>query len=127
MAKIRRGKLIFILLFFIFLLSACAKSPNLFTNLNTSQPETLSLEEIERQYESSLQEILKPGWENKEISGIKDKILALKAPTKYLDLHFNLVIAFELIEQGQKAADQAKIEDGLEKIAKLKTQYPWLE
>ena len=117
-----------VLLFLVFSISGCFKTETA-SNFNDSgnlEPKKLSAEELEDQYQSLLAEILKPYWQNQGIAGIKDKILALTAPAEYLDLHFNLVVAFELIEQGQASADQAKIEEGLEKIGELKNQYSWI-
>lgn len=83
--------------------------------------------ELERQYEQQLAEILKPFWASNDPTNIKSKILELHAPGKYLDLHLTIVLAFDLIEQGSQAADQATIEQGLEKLNQLKADYRWLE
>ena len=91
-----------------------------------NQPQPISLPELEKSYESSLKDILQPYWQTHEIAGIKDKVLALKAPVKYLDLHLNLVMALGSIEQGQANSDQVKINAGQAKIDKLPAQYPWL-
>lgn len=121
-----------ILIFSIFLVSACGKSSTNINadnnlNINNNQSITINQEEFEEQYQSSIQDILKPYWQNSEVVGIKDKIIALKAPAKYIDLHIGLVISFEKIEQGQTNFDQAKIEEGFERIAELKTKYSWLD
>jgi len=128
MNKNYKKKIILFFLFSPFLLIACLRNPSVninITNTNAKQDE-LTPEELEQKYESEISEILQPVWQNKDFTGVKEKILALKAPAKYLDLHLNLVIAFELIEQGQMDSDQDKIEEGIEKLEKLKTQYPWL-
>ena len=83
--------------------------------------------ELERQYEQQLSAILKPFWAGNNPTGIKSKILELHAPGKYLDLHLSIVLAFDLIEQGSQTADQATIEQGLEKLNQLKADYRWLE
>jgi len=83
--------------------------------------------ELERQYEQQLAAILKPFWAGNNPTGIKSKILELHAPGKYLDLHLSIVLAFDLIEQGSQTADQATIEQGLEKLNQLKADYRWLE
>ena len=72
-------------------------------------------------------EILKPFWQQTQSSGLKEQILALSVPAKYLQLHLDLVLAFDLIEQGQQEADQDKIEKGLTKINQLKDKYPWID
>jgi|SRR3989344_5673338 len=117
-------RLVILLLLFL-ALSACLRGQaDNFSNQPASP--AISQEDLDRQYQASLKEILGPYWQTGQISGLKDQILALRAPSQYLDLHFNLVVAFELIEQGQADADQAKIEDGLSKLDQLKGQYPWL-
>lgn len=128
MAKIKITRKVFIFITFLFLILfslACLKVRPA-DNLNINQSKPVNAVNLEQQYELSLKEILKPYWQNQEINGIKDKILDLRAPAKYLDLHFNLVIAFELIGQGQAVSNQAEIEEGLEKLLQLKAQYNWL-
>lgn len=115
-----------ILLFLVFTISGCFKTKSPAVN-NQIGSKALTQEELETQYESALKEILKPYWVDNSVAGLKDKVLALTVPVEYLDLHFNLVIAIELIEQGSQTSDQAKIEDGLEKIAELKNEYDWLD
>ncbi|MFA6254863.1 MAG: hypothetical protein WC675_02365 [Patescibacteria group bacterium] len=117
-----------ILAFFGFVMVGCSNKSEPISNQNMqNQPKPEEQKDLVADYESNLVEILKPYWESNKILGIKDKILALKAPAQYLDLHFSLVVAFESLEQGQLASDQNKIEDGQAKIQALKTEYPWLE
>lgn len=128
MQKVMKTKNFLILLFLTLLLAGCTETSSLVDNLsNSSQIKTPAAEDLENQYETDLAAILKPFWQNNNFVSIKDKALALKAPAKYVDLHFNLIIAFELIEQGQTSSDQAQIEQGLEKLNVLKTQYPWID
>lgn len=132
MKKLLVHKQFFILIFLLVLLIFFAAFLNSFTrqkniNQNTNQPQVKSNPQLEREYEKQLKETLKPLWQDKQISGLKEQILDLRVPAKYLELHLNLVFAFDLIEQGQIAADQAKVEEGLEKLNQLKNQYPWLD
>ncbi|OGY48486.1 MAG: hypothetical protein A3J65_01180 [Candidatus Buchananbacteria bacterium RIFCSPHIGHO2_02_FULL_45_11b] len=122
-----------ILLFSLSLsLSACLKAKDrLDFNQNQNggkevQPPVLAEAELEQNYQTAVKEALLPYWQKQDISGVKDKILELRAPAKFLDLHFNLVVALELLEQGKAGADQGKIEAGMEKLNVLKTKYPWL-
>ena len=64
--------------------------------------------------------------QNFSASAAKQKILDLTVPTEYKDLHLNLVLALDEIESGAAQADQAKIEDGLEKLEALKGEYGWI-
>ncbi len=99
---VTRKVFIFIILAFLsFALVGCFKKSESLVNKNMpNQPKPEEPKDLVADYQSSLVEILKPYWERKEILGVKDKILTLKAPAQYLDLHFNLVVAFELLEQG---------------------------
>ncbi|MAF14228.1 MAG: hypothetical protein CMI53_05075 [Parcubacteria group bacterium] len=87
---------------------------------------SLSAEELAEDYRTELKNILQPFFAGSTSEGIKDKVLNLKAPAKYIDLHFSLVVTLELIEQGKANADQAKIEQGLEQLDVLKIEYSWL-
>ena len=82
---------------------------------------------LEHQYEISVPTILKPYWQNNDVADLKAEILALTVPVKYLDLHLNLVMALENIEQGRAGSDQAKIQAGVDKINKLAADYNWLK
>ncbi|MFA5022483.1 MAG: hypothetical protein WC508_05400 [Patescibacteria group bacterium] len=115
------------LFFLVLSFSGCGKSTNISNGnqgTNTLQQENLQLE---RSYEQDLKQVLAPYWQTRDIAGVRDKILNLKAPAKYLDLHLNLVIAFDLLEQGQKAGDETKTKSGLDKLSQLKDSYNWLE
>ncbi|MFA6381658.1 MAG: hypothetical protein WCX08_00100 [Candidatus Buchananbacteria bacterium] len=131
MIEIGRKKsfFVFVILFFLApVLFGCVKNkPIQPIDNETAQPPVLTEPELESKYESELIDILKPVWQNESYAGVKSRILALRVPAKYLDLHFNLVVAFELIEQGQGSADQAKIDKGLAKLDELKVKYGWLK
>ncbi len=77
-------------------------------------------------YQNKVQIILKPYWTAGGTAGIKDQLLSLTTPAEYLNLHFDLVVAFELIEQGQLNGDQEKIDRGIEKLSQLKDSFIWL-
>ena len=77
-------------------------------------------------YQQSLNAILQPYWGSLQPAGVKNKILELTAPAEFLSLHLNIVIAFELIEQGQKDSDQGKIEEGIDRLNNLANQNDWL-
>lgn len=93
----------------------------------TNQSALVSNPALERLYEQHLATILKPFWATQNAGAIKSQILELRAPGKYLDLHLNLVLAFDMLERGQQAADQAIINQAWEKLNKLKATYPWLD
>jgi len=83
--------------------------------------------ELERQYEQQIKTVLAPFWLDQTVTGIRDQILEIRTPAKYLDLHLSLVLAFEALEPAQAQGDQSKIDSALAQINQLKQQYPWLE
>lgn len=82
--------------------------------------------EQEAAYEAGIKAGLKPFWQQQDVTGIKDKVLELRAPVKYLDFHLKLVIALENLEQGRAAGDAAKIESAVDQLNALKGKYPWI-
>ena len=58
---------------------------------------------------------------------IKEKLLALTVPPKYLKLHLSLVLGIDMIEQGTQASDQSKIELGKKKITDSIKEFPWIK
>ncbi|MFA6322588.1 MAG: hypothetical protein WCX71_03880 [Candidatus Buchananbacteria bacterium] len=126
-----RNIILIITLFSVGIITAgCGLKPEVITTTSVStQTETVQadLGQLEKNYENDVKTIMAPYWQGQNFSGIKDKILALKAPSKYLDLHLNLVIGLELIEQGQATSDQEKIETGMDKINQLLAQYSFIK
>ncbi len=120
---------ILVFLSLIVILSACTLKKNEVNDpaVKSDAEKKENIIKVEKEYKSALVEILKPYWESQQIAGIKDKILELRAPAEDFNLHFNLVVAFELLEQGQAESDQSKIEEGMEKIKKLQEEYSWIK
>lgn len=79
------------------------------------------------EYQQSLKLALRPYWEEQKITETKEAVLDLTAPVDFLTLHFQAVVALEIIEQGQKDSDQSKIEDGFDRLNNLAQQYSWLK
>lgn len=123
----KKNLLFLVLIFSVILLSGCS----FFDRGNQLADQTDQAfkpnPELERQYEQALEAVLEPFWRARSSAGIRDQILELRTPGRYLDLHLNLVLAFDLIESGQAEADQSKIEQGIDRINQLKDQYPWLD
>ena len=82
---------------------------------------------LEATYQTSLKDILIPYWKTGAVSGIKEKLLALTVPPKYLKLHLSLVLGIDMIEQGTQASDQSKIELGKKKITDSIKEFPWIK
>ena len=96
-------------------------------NNNQDQSDQTNINpQLEAQYRQQIAEALQPFWQSNEVNGIREKVLDIRTPSAYLDLHLDIVLAFDKIEQGQATADQALIEEGFEKLNDLKDQYPWL-
>ena len=118
-----------ILLALVFSLSACTMMGKK-TSVGSSSDAAASNPALEKEYEDQLSAILHPIWsadENIDWEKIKASVLALRTPAKYLDLHLNLVLSLDSLEQGIISASQEKIESALDKIKALKEQYPWLK
>lgn len=126
--KIFRQQNILITVFIFGLaVSGCVKNVqnndqgNINNNVEQNKPVITS-----ESYKQLLSAILQPYWDSLQPAGVKDKILELTAPAEFLNLHLNIVIAFELIEQGQKDSDQGKIEDGIDRLNNLANNNDWL-
>jgi hypothetical protein len=109
------------------LVTGCGLKNNSLTNSGLPSEKKVDTSRAEQKYENDLKTILQPYWQSQQPVGIKDQILALKVPAKYSNLHLNLVIAFELLEQGKAKSDQTKINSGNHKLNKLVSEYSWLK
>ena len=83
--------------------------------------------QLEKNYEKQIRAVLAPFWATHNAAGIRDQILEIRTPAKYLDLHLSLVLAFETLEPAQAQGEQNKIDSVLGQLNQLKTQYLWLE
>lgn len=123
----RQQNILIIVFIFGLAVSGCVKNVqnndqgNINNNVEQNKPVITS-----ESYKQSLSAILQPYWDLLQPAGVKDKILELTAPAEFLNLHLNIVIAFELIEQGQKDSDQGKIEDGIDRLNNLANNNDWL-
>jgi len=123
MSLVTRFSLIFLI--GLTALTGCRSASNQASD-QAGQTAPQSNPEIERAYKKALEQVLAPYWQDNQVEGIQLAILELRAPAKYLELHLELVIAFELFEQGQGDQDQEKIEQALEKLSQLQQTYPWV-
>lgn len=121
------NKLIFTTLIFSLALVGCAKknqNENIQdTSKSSNQAKTVVTAEG---YQKAIYDTLQPYWSTQQITGVKNNVLEITAPSEFINLHFNIVIAFELMEQGQAESDQAKIEEGIENLNDLASQNSWL-
>ena len=56
----------------------------------------------------------------------KNDLLGLRVPTKYKDLHLDLILGLSFLEQGI-AGDEQKLKEGEDKLNKIINDYPWLK
>ncbi|RJR30870.1 hypothetical protein C4569_03740 [Candidatus Parcubacteria bacterium] len=94
---------------------------------NNEQKKAVDTEKLEKDYERNVAQILRPFFEKQEFSGILNELTNLNVPEKYMDFHLDLVIAFDLLKQGQKDGNQEKIEEGLQKLDQLVQANNWLK
>ncbi len=87
----------------------------------------VSSEKLKDEYQVGARAALEPYWTTANGVQARAKLLDLKVPSEYLDVHLKLVIAFDQLEQGKAAADQAKIEEAMDTINELAGQYSWLK
>lgn len=96
------------------------------TNINFLN-EPISNPLLEEDYEKNIKEILEAFANQKtQLNETIEKILKLTVPAKYKDLHLNLVIALTKIQQGREETNQAKIEEGLADLDKIRQKHNWL-
>ena len=60
------------------------------------------------------------------INQTKNQLLALKMPTKYKDLHLDLILAMTKMEDYLEDGDEGKKAESEELIQQAKTEYEWL-
>ena len=95
---------------------------------NTQETEErVDMEALEVSYQSSLNDVLRPYWETGQVNGIKDKLLALTVPPKYLKLHLSLVLGIDLVEEGMQASDESKVVSGKKKIDDSVKEFSWIK
>lgn len=59
------------------------------------------------------------------VSGVEQKMLALKVPAESRSVHFELVSSLELLRQGL-VGDSEKLESGIARLEKAYRDNPWL-
>ncbi|MBN1778946.1 MAG: hypothetical protein JW816_01880 [Candidatus Buchananbacteria bacterium] len=120
-----------ILLFSLFIFSGCSSQNNNQTvdvgNQDAVVQSQLLTEQVEKDYQVQLANILAPYWLTGQFTGIKDQILDLRAPSQDLNLHLNLVLALQDLEDGTNDNDQEKIDQAKKRIDQLANQYDWLK
>lgn len=119
-----------LLLIFSLALTACVK--------DQAAPidDDFSLEEDSQQevtpvtneaYQQNVRQILVDFWATQDPQNIKQDLLDLTVPMDYFDFHFDIVVAFDKLEQGADESDQASIEEALEDISEIAEENSWIK
>lgn len=126
---VKRFGIIAVLALFVVVGCRRASAPNVATTpVNTQKTDTrVDQAVLDATYQASLNDILEPYWDTGSVNGIKEKLLALTVPPKYLKLHLSLVLGIDMIEQGSQASDESKIESGKKKITDSVKEFSWIK
>ena len=89
--------------------------------------EIISNPELEAQYEKSAREIIKSFETGEKPAIARAKLLELRVPDKYKNLHLDLVIIFDAIIRGAQFSDQAEIEETIERLGDIKEKNIWMK
>ncbi len=61
------------------------------------------------------------------VTSARNDLLALLVPGTHRDVHLELVVSLNLIEQGLAQADAAQVTEGERRLEAVITQYGWLQ
>ena len=134
---------IFIILIFVLLLSACSitepkvdeenKSAEQSNNQQVSEPIDIGL--LTKVYQMEVKVVLNNYLRQTQdeslitvddVSQTKNSLLTLKMPVQFKDLHLNLVLAMDKMEDYLIDGDEVKLRESRELIRQAKEEYEWL-
>ncbi len=104
------------------------------SNEQTQKIAKVDLEQLENDYKKEAKAILqeyselikKDDLKAEELRAARDKLLALKVPAKFKDLHLNLVLALAKEENSLVEGNKEEENSGQEAIDEIKANYTWL-
>jgi hypothetical protein len=64
---------------------------------------------------------------NKDLLEIEDKLLALKVPTEFKELHIKFILAISKMKQYLENNDEKKLEDSKNIIKEIKLNNSWID
>jgi len=98
-------------------------------NNNSSEvkPTPVPNPKLEAEYEKNVKVILEKFSKKVSPLAIRDELLNVVVPDKYKNLHLDLVLTFSNIIKGSNNADQATIQDAMEKLEQLKGENGWMK
>jgi len=136
-------KITFIILISALLLSACSitkqeankenKSAEQDNNQQTDKPIDMGL--LTKAYQMEVKVILNNYLRQSQdeslitvddVSRTKNSLLALKMPVQFKDLHLNLVLAMDKMEDYLISGDEEKLLESEKLISQMKEEYEWL-
>jgi hypothetical protein len=128
--------LIFFLLIFLVLVLYLILTSESSTKLNdfSQQAQDEKIVLLEENYKAKAKEFLS-AYENlikdnnftaEKITELKNKLLDLKVPAKFKELHIQFVLALDRMENYLSQKDERKRSDSLRMVNQLKADYSWL-
>lgn len=126
--------LIFLVLVFILYLILTAEPLDKIKNLQLNY-QSQKIADLEENYKVEAKQIFneylalinQAGFTQEQIGQIKNKLLDLKVPTKFKDLHINLVLALTKMEDYLTTGEQTKKTDSQQIINQVETENYWLK
>ncbi|MDD5110391.1 MAG: hypothetical protein PHI63_04210 [Patescibacteria group bacterium] len=98
--------------------------------LNSTVTGTVETSAADRQYQAAVQEIFRgwgaPSTAPVDYAGMHRRLVELVVPGRFQTVHLDLVIALNLLQQGQAGSEQADIEEGLERLEAVFAAQPWI-
>ena len=125
--------LLLILLGLILYLILTSESIKPVSNLDKiAKPDNSSLLETDyklkaKEFFTSYQSLIKNnGFTEKNIMELKNKLLGLKVPVKFKELHLRFILALNKMENYLSRKDEREKDDSFKAISQLKADYSWL-
>lgn len=100
---------------------------NINSNAAIEKPTPVPNPKLEAEYEKNIKAILEKFSNKESPSTIRDELLDVIVPDKYKNLHLDLVLTFSNIIRGSNNADQAAIQDAVEKLENVKQENAWMK
>lgn len=99
-----------------------------------NQAQKIDLEQMEKNYKKEVKIILddylailkKDDLKLGEVMAVRDRLLALKLPPEYKNMHLKLVLSASKIEEDIQSGEKNSIAEAIKIINELKANYIWL-
>ncbi len=123
------------LLLLLLLLSGIAGCARFMPSASPSEPSTsggdrntivVDTAALTAQYQHDVAVALAPYWATGMTTSVKDAVLELRVPQDLLDVHFQLVLALEQLEQAEADDDETRIATAHNALAQLQEAHSWM-